>query len=111
MSRQLRGAILDAVAEKSLEGLCDGRVPARSATWRDALVKRVPNERVPELVPLFASGGKRLDHERLQRFVDGVEKGFFACVGQRRAEQRKIELAPDHGGDDQRLGSRAPTDG
>ena len=27
--------------------LCDGRVPARSATWRDALVKRVPNERVP----------------------------------------------------------------
>jgi hypothetical protein len=48
------------------------------------------------------AGGIRFDHERLQRFVDGVEKGFFAGVGQRRAEQRKIELAPDHGGDDQR---------
>ena len=72
VSRQLCGAILDAVAEMSLESPCDCRVPARSATWRDALVERVPNERVPELIPLFASGGMRFDHERLQRFVDGV---------------------------------------
>ena len=81
VSRQLRRAILDAVAEKSLEGLCDGRVPACSATWRDDLVKRVQNERVSELVPLFTSGGKRFDHEGLQRVVDGVEQGFFARVG------------------------------
>ena len=40
VSRQLRGAILDAVAEKGLEGLCDGRVPARSATGRDARAAR-----------------------------------------------------------------------
>ena len=57
--RQLRRPIFDAVAEKGLEGSCDGRVPASPAARRDALVDGVAEERVPELIPVFAARRQR----------------------------------------------------
>ena len=79
---EVGGGVVDRRSMEPLERVQDGRMPSGSATRRGAVVERVSDQFVLELIPIIAAPLERLDERGLQSLIPGEKKALLPRLRQ-----------------------------